>query len=453
MNNIIQHKRGSTYGWSLGPEIVNFENYTCKNKDSILSCQKNTIRFEVGTGSKNVFPLMNATEKIYGQWLIVDGELPLDPSKTYQCQAKVEGPGLVEGAIFICRTPSDPPLMNYSLSSLNPSVSAQVTGSPNWCVFAYWDNAGENYEYGQGLECTLTLSFKECNGYEELAPGQLGIEYTNDGKVKLKAGMPGINKWNKLPYIGGESLQPDWDVEDPEASNYIKNKPFGRVAQTVLFDGDATFSQPDAMANCYYYFSEPLALVDEKPYFIEGHGTFLCQNGYIKVGTSPISIYPDYILIDIGSAGGNTYHFTIIDPEPSYKTLAAEYLPIVHHAEIDNMNPISSHGVANIVNAFSAQLETIDAALDAILAIQNELIGVTLITFIIAGTEYQAEEGMTWGDLVGSKYDPDNKVVIQSGGCVGFKTSEMDTWNVMNESGDLEYESDIIRNGHLYGLD
>lgn len=282
MNNIMQHKRGSTYGWSLGPEIVNFENYTCKNKDSILSCQKNTIRFEVGTGSKNVFPLMNATEKIYGQWLIVDGELPLDPSKTYQCQAKVEGPGLVEGAIFICRTPSDPPLMNYSLSSTSPSVSAEITGGPNWCVFAYWNSTGEKYEYGQGLECTLTLSFKECNGYEELAPGQLGIEYTNDGKVKLKAGMPGINKWNELPYIGGENT-------------------------------------------------------------------------------------------------------------------------VVHNAEIDNMNPISSHGVANIVNAFSTQLEKIDTALDTIIAIQEELIG--LITFTIGDVEYQAMSGMTWGEWVGSKYD------------------------------------------------
>lgn len=170
-----------------------------------------------------------------------------------------------------------------------------------------------------------------------------------------------------------QSARPDWDVEDPEAYSYIKNKPFGRVEQTVLFDGDATFSQPDANGDCYYYFSEPLTLIDGKSYFIENYGYSLCQNGCINVNTAPIFIYPDHILFSTG-VGGVVTHFTIIDPEPSYKTLATEYLPMVHNAEIGNMNPISSHGVANIVDAFSTQLGNIGNTLDAVIALQEEVI-------------------------------------------------------------------------------
>jgi hypothetical protein len=68
-------------------------------------------------------------------------------------------------------------------------------------------------------------------------------------------------------------------------------------------------------------------------------------------------------------------HFTIIDPEPGYKTLATEYLPMTHNAEIGNMNPISSHAVANIVNAFSAQLGNIEETLAQIIVLQTSYIG------------------------------------------------------------------------------
>jgi hypothetical protein len=36
----------------------------------------------------------------------------------------------------------------------------------------------------------------------------LGVEYTNNGEVKLKAGMPNVSKWNELPYIGGGDTPP-----------------------------------------------------------------------------------------------------------------------------------------------------------------------------------------------------------------------------------------------------
>ena len=50
-------------------------------------------------------------------------------------------------------------------------------------------------------------------------------------------------------------------------------------------------------------------------------------------------------------------------------------------------------------------ISDINEALDRILAIQEELIGVTLITFSIDGVECTAEEGMTWGEWLESEYN------------------------------------------------
>lgn len=50
-------------------------------------------------------------------------------------------------------------------------------------------------------------------------------------------------------------------------------------------------------------------------------------------------------------------------------------------------------------------LGDIDSALDAIIAIQNELIGI--ITFYIYSTEFTAEKGMTWGEWLESDYYSD----------------------------------------------
>jgi hypothetical protein len=49
----------------------------------------------------------------------------------------------------------------------------------------------------------VKMSIRVKDAYEELAPGQLGVEYTDDGQAKLKVGMPNEAKWDRLPYIGG----------------------------------------------------------------------------------------------------------------------------------------------------------------------------------------------------------------------------------------------------------
>ncbi len=85
---------------------------------------------------------------------------------------------------------------------------------------------------------------------------------------------------------------------------------------------------------------------------------------------------------------------------------------------------------ANIGAASADVIGDIEAALDAIIAIQEELIGGKTITFTIVGiSECTAKEGMTWGEWVESEYNtigctvdevfvPD--CVTWNGFCIGF---------------------------------
>ncbi len=85
----------------------------------------------------------------------------------------------------------------------------------------------------------------------------------------------------------------------------------------------------------------------------------------------------------------------------------------------------------------------INAALDAILAIQKDLIPPTIITFTIADVEYTAIEGMTWGEWVESEYNTAgarvyNTIIIEING-----------WIIGNESEWCQIYTDeaIIENG------
>lgn len=59
-----------------------------------------------------------------------------------------------------------------------------------------------------------------------LLKGEVGIEFLESDKVKMKIG-DGITTWENLPYFGGgeSGVQPDWNQNDSTAKDYIKNKP------------------------------------------------------------------------------------------------------------------------------------------------------------------------------------------------------------------------------------
>ena len=81
MNNITQVKRGSTASWSLGPELVHWENFNVWGKDSIIHCEGTDLEMNVYTASANYFYDENRQLEDFkrpGLWLIKDGEIDWD---------------------------------------------------------------------------------------------------------------------------------------------------------------------------------------------------------------------------------------------------------------------------------------------------------------------------------------------------------------------------------------
>jgi hypothetical protein len=64
-------------------------------------------------------------------------------------------------------------------------------------------------------------------------------------------------------------------------------------------------------------------------------------------------------------------------------------------------------GTGVFASALAGAIDDIETALDSIIAIQESLMGgaAQLIRFTIAGTEYQATEGMTWAQWIESEYN------------------------------------------------
>lgn len=80
---------------------------------------------------------------------------------------------------------------------------------------------------------------------------------------------------------------------------------------------------------------------------------------------------------------------------------------------------INDHVVSTTTTWSSKKIDSlvgdVEAALDAIIAIQEELIGI--ITFTVNGNEYRAIDGMTWGAWVDSKYNIDGFTVEEGYVC------------------------------------
>lgn len=83
------------------------------------------------------------------------------------------------------------------------------------------------------------------------------------------------------------------------------------------------------------------------------------------------------------------------------------------------------------------QLGPIDEALDGIIAIQKELIG--MITFTIDGVEYQAEDGMTWREWCKSEYCNGAFVVValSEGDYIASQLSGSQGFGVSNNNSGL----------------
>lgn len=76
---------------------------------------------------------------------------------------------------------------------------------------------------------------------------------------------------------------------------------------------------------------------------------------------------------------------------------------------------------------------------------------VTLITFTVSGTSYQAEEGMTWGDWVDSSYNTGG-FVLNTGHENTIATDNTFGWLVNDSNGLNVYATTTIVAGYQYRI-
>ena len=84
---------------------------------------------------------------------------------------------------------------------------------------------------------------------------------------------------------------------------------------------------------------------------------------------------------------------------------------------------------------------------DGQLWMMEKKVGSNLITFIVNGTEYQAEEGMTWGEWVDSEYNVNRDFEIDP-----FDNSIAHGSRYVSNDEDYIFASDIIQEGYDYVL-
>ena len=119
--------------------------------------------------------------------------------------------------------------------------------------------------------------------------------------------------------------------------------------------------------------------------------------------------------------------------------------------------PLTEEELVNIKSGGNVdeKIGDIETALDTILAIQRQLMGIEEITFTIGeeinySQEYRAVEGMTWGEWINTEY---NTIGITSGNSEGVNVGQMYLGvSGLVYNGNNVLETDIIIAGEFYRI-
>lgn len=216
----IKMKRGTTQAWSYGPELIKMENSTAYGADSIIHMEGTNIQMYVYTTSANYWytkdPSVGGSEtpsKIPGLKIPIalSNSDNFHSNKPYRLLVDFQGPS---DCTF--------ELIGWSGILYKPDYSqgpflyeGSDFGTGYLAGFVKWP--AEKVGIAEPVPVQIRISLREINYYEELEEGQLGLEYTIANTLKIKAGMPGITKWDQLPYLG------DAFVEETPANEGIFN--------------------------------------------------------------------------------------------------------------------------------------------------------------------------------------------------------------------------------------
>ena len=117
--------------------------------------------------------------------------------------------------------------------------------------------------------------------------------------------------------VGGGSVQPDWNQNDPAAADYVKNRPFYEDCITITWDGDTTGLDPQA----------PFCLVKEGNYTKEQLvGSKVIATGSEGEISEEVIITQEDILEDVP---GSVYCAEVVAYFPSYNYEASVFVYLI----------------------------------------------------------------------------------------------------------------------------
>lgn len=211
----MQIKRGTTDGWHLGPELIDFGKLSVNGNDSTIHCEGNTARVYIGTASAADFG--NNGTKTTGIWLVRPGELTL-PEGQYAISIKSSAVDesisvgnllwgiLVQNKVYEQIQADDG--VNVLCSCQGGSygttrfftVTDDISGTIN--LAATWD-----VDSVDQIATNIQVSIRKVDDYGVLLPGQIGCEYFDEyGNSAIKIGkhneVNNASKWNELKYVG-----------------------------------------------------------------------------------------------------------------------------------------------------------------------------------------------------------------------------------------------------------
>jgi hypothetical protein len=122
-------------------------------------------------------------------------------------------------------------------------------------------------------------------------------------------------------------------------------------------------------------------------------------------------------------------------------------------SDIDTSNLVQAVDTNDVVDDVTVDYATktyVDGLVGDINSVLESIInGVTLITFTVDATEYQGEEGMTWGEWIDSEYNVNRRFSIEE---FGTSIIESDSYSYVGTAEDFVYASDIIQENYNYLL-
>lgn len=135
------------------------------------------------------------------------------------------------------------------------------------------------------------------------------------------------------------------------------------------------------------------------------------KNGDVYIG--------DKMLSDVATSGS----YNDLADKPTIPDVSNKQDKLVSGTNIKTINGTSLLGSGDIVisggegggyddTEIKGQISEIEATIGDINTILESIIGNSIITFTIDNTEYQAEQGMTWEEWVGSEYNTDGYFVV-----------------------------------------